>query len=47
MAERQTDKKLKILPSGTEFVNGAFDSYLKENGILRELTVPYTRSREV
>uniref|UniRef100_W8AUM1 Retrovirus-related Pol polyprotein from transposon TNT 1-94 n=1 Tax=Ceratitis capitata TaxID=7213 RepID=W8AUM1_CERCA len=44
MAERQTGKKLKILRSdnGTEFVNNAFDDFLKENGILRQLTVPYT-----
>lgn len=44
MIERQTGKKLKVLRSdnGTEFVNNAFDDYLKNNGILRQLTVPYT-----
>lgn len=44
MAERQTGEKLKILRSdnGTEFVNNIFDEYLKANGILRQLTVPYT-----
>lgn len=44
MVERQIDRKIKILRSdnGTEFVNGAFDNYLKENGIVRQLTVPYT-----
>lgn len=44
MVERQVGHKVKILRSdnGTEYVNGAFDSFLKENGIVRQLTVPYT-----
>lgn len=44
MFERQTGKRVKILRSdnGTEFVNKNFDSYLRKNGIIRQLTVPYT-----
>ncbi|CAD7000956.1 unnamed protein product [Ceratitis capitata] len=44
MVERQTENNINILRSdnGTEFVNTAFDKYLKEEGIVRQLTVPYT-----
>ena len=39
MVEHQNGKKVKILISdnGTEFVNNAFDDYLRKNGILRQL----------
>lgn len=42
--ERQTGKKIKILRSdnGREYINNQFDSYLQDNGILRQLTVAYT-----
>lgn len=44
MVECQTGKKIKVLRSdnGTEFVNNNFDTYLKQHGIVRQLTVPYT-----
>uniref|UniRef100_A0A0K8WLZ8 Retrovirus-related Pol polyprotein from transposon TNT 1-94 n=1 Tax=Bactrocera latifrons TaxID=174628 RepID=A0A0K8WLZ8_BACLA len=44
MAECQSGKKLEVLRSdnGTEFLNNSFDNFLKENGIIRQLTVPYT-----
>ena len=44
MVERQAERKMKILRSDnvTEFVNNAFDNYLKEKRIVRQLTVPYT-----
>ncbi|CAI7882197.1 unnamed protein product [Closterium sp. NIES-54] len=43
-AERQSGKKLKVLhtDNGAEFVNAEFNTYLKANGIRRQLTVPYT-----
>lgn len=42
--EKQTGKKIKCLRSdnGREYVNKDFDRYLRENGIKRQLTVPYT-----
>ncbi|CAI7760539.1 unnamed protein product, partial [Closterium sp. NIES-53] len=41
-AERQSGKKLKVLhtDNGAEFVNAEFNTYLKANGIRRQLTVP-------
>ena len=44
MVERQTGKAVKILRSdnGTEYVNHTFENFLKEKGIMRQLTVPYT-----
>ncbi|CAD7000953.1 unnamed protein product [Ceratitis capitata] len=44
MVERQTENNINILRSdyGTEYINTAFDKYLKEEGIVRQLTVPYT-----
>ncbi|XP_073844139.1 uncharacterized protein, partial [Musca autumnalis] len=44
MVERQTGRKIKCLRSdnGTEFVNNNFNAYLKEHGIVRQLTVPHT-----
>lgn len=44
MVERQTGRKIKCLRSdnGTEFVNNHFNTYLKEHGIVRQLTVPHT-----
>ena len=44
MVKRQTDRKIKILRSdnGNEFVKGAFDEYLREHGVVRQLAVPYT-----
>lgn len=44
MIERQTSRKIKVIRSdnGREFVNGQFNEYLEKNGIIRELTVPYT-----
>ncbi|GJP63816.1 hypothetical protein CLOP_g20858 [Closterium sp. NIES-67] len=43
-AERQSGKLLKVLRSdnGGEFVNKAFDAFLREKGIRRQLTIPYT-----
>lgn len=43
MAERQTGRKIKIIRSdnGGEFVNKKFSKFLEENGIERQLTVPY------
>lgn len=31
--------------NGTEFVNNAFDKFLKEYGVLRQLTAPCTPQR--
>ncbi|XP_049318346.1 uncharacterized protein LOC105224069 isoform X1 [Bactrocera dorsalis] len=44
MIECQTEKRIKMLRSdnGTEFVHNAFNKFLKEHGIVRQLTVPYT-----
>jgi len=44
MAERQTGKMLKCIRSdnGTEYVNKAFDGFVKTNGIIRQLTTAYT-----
>ena len=44
MVERQTGQKVKTLRSdnGTEYVNKDFDFFLKNTGIKRQLTVPYT-----
>ena len=44
MVEWQIDWKIKILRSDndTEFVNGAFDDYLREHRIVPQLTIPYT-----
>ena len=44
MAEKQTGKCVKVLcsDSGAEFINNAMSSFLKEKGILRQLTAPYT-----
>ncbi|XP_046868715.1 uncharacterized protein LOC124461204 [Drosophila willistoni] len=44
LVERQKGKKLKCIRSdnGREYVNKAFDDYLKKNGILRQLTIAYT-----
>ncbi len=43
-AERQTGKKIKKLQSdnGREYCNKPFDDYLKQEGIQRRLTTPYT-----
>lgn len=42
--EKQTGAKIKALQSdnGREYCNGQFDAYLKQEGIKRRLTVPYT-----
>ena len=42
--ELQTGKKIKILRSdkGREYVNGPFNAFLKSNGIVHQLSVPYT-----
>lgn len=44
LAENQTEKKLKIIRSDNdgEYVNNKFDNFCKENGIIHQLTVPYT-----
>lgn len=44
LVERQTGKKIKELRSdnGGEYLNKEFDSYLKNIGIKRQLTVPYS-----
>ena len=46
-SERETGKKLRALRSdnGTEFVNRTLSTYLRENGISQELTVPYNPSQ--
>ncbi|KMQ84505.1 retrovirus-related pol polyprotein from transposon tnt 1-94, partial [Lasius niger] len=43
-AENQTGKRIKHLQSdnGREYCNGEFDTFLKEQGIRRRLTVPHT-----
>lgn len=43
MFENQKGRKIKFLQSdnGTEYINGKFDSYLKNAGITRRLTVPH------
>ena len=43
-AELVTGEKLKCIRSdnGTEYVNGEFDRYLKEHGIRRQLTAPFS-----
>lgn len=42
--ENFTGKKIKTLQSdnGTEYLNGEYDAFLRENGITRRLTVPHT-----
>jgi len=44
MVETKTSLKIKAIRSdnGTEFVNRIFDKFLKECGITRQLSVPYT-----
>ena len=44
MAEKQTGKSVKVLRSdnGTEYTNNAMSSFLKDKGIVRQLTAPYT-----
>lgn len=43
-AENYTKRKIQNLQSdnGTEYINHEFDNYLKENGIKRRLSAPYT-----
>lgn len=43
-AEKQTGKKIKCLrtDNGREYLSNIFESFLRENGIKRQLTVPYT-----
>ena len=43
MAEKQTGKSVKVLRSdnGTEYTNNAMSSFLKDKGIVRQLTAPY------
>ncbi|CAL1680763.1 unnamed protein product [Lasius platythorax] len=44
MIENQTGKKIKCIQSdnGKKFVNSDIDGFLKERGIVRRLTVPYS-----
>ena len=44
LAEKQTGRKVKILRSdnGTEYTNGAFQDYLKINGIIHQTSAPHT-----
>lgn len=44
MAERQTGCKIKALRSdnGREYINKRFDDFLKQHGIVRQLSVPYS-----
>lgn len=44
LAERQTDKKVKILrtDNGKEYLNELFQKYLKKNGIIHQTTNVYT-----
>jgi len=44
LVERQTGRKIKSLQSdnGREFCNDDFDKFLREKGITRRLTTPYT-----
>jgi transposase InsO family protein len=42
-AEKQTGKRIKAIrtDNGTEYVNNAFQKFLKKNGIRHPLTVEY------
>lgn len=42
--EKFTGNNIKFLQTdnGTEYINGKFEAYLKENGIARRLSAPYT-----
>ena len=42
--ENQTGKKVKVLRSdnGGEYTSHAFDGFCRQEGIRRQLTVPYT-----
>lgn len=42
--EKQTGKKIKCLrtDNGREYLNKDFDNFLREHGIKRQLTIPYT-----
>ncbi|CAD7002894.1 unnamed protein product [Ceratitis capitata] len=44
MVERQTGQKIKALRSdnGREYINKRFDDFLKQHGIARQLTIPYS-----
>ena len=44
LVENQTGKKIKVLRSdnGGEYTSRAFDEYCRQEGIKRQLTVPYT-----
>jgi hypothetical protein len=44
MIERQTDRKVKVLPTdnGGEFCSAAFNDYCRQEGIVGQHTIPYT-----
>ena len=44
MVEKQTGRFVKTLrtDNGGEYISGAFKAYLKENGIVHQLTAPYS-----
>ena len=43
LVENQTGRKIKVLRSdnGREYVNGSMSTFLRENGIIHQTTVPY------
>ena len=49
LVENQTGKTIKTLrtDNGGEYVGAAFENFLKESGIIHELTVPRTAEQNV
>ena len=44
MVENQCNRKIKMLWSdgGTEYMSNEFDNFIKENGVIRQVTPRYT-----
>jgi len=44
LVEKQSGKSLKILRTdgGGEFTSGEFENFCRDNGIIHEITTPYT-----
>ena len=49
MVENQCNRKIKMLQSdgGTRYMSNEFDKFLKENGIIRQVTSRYTSQMNV